>query len=142
MPDLETTNWLLGAIALASLVQTGLLVAAALAGLKMYRQVSERVEQLEANHVAPLRRQVDGILTDVQAITARFNNQTARVDHAITDTIDRVDETAERMKYRVRDKVSRATGVVRGLRAAIASLLTTEPTQATQEGSWRTNSIA
>lgn len=142
MPNLETTNWLLGAIALASLVQTALLVGAALAGLKMYRQVSERVEQLEANHVAPLRRQLDEILTDVKAITARFNNQTARVDHAITDTIERVDETAERMKYRVRNKVSKATGVVRGLRAALAALLTTEPTQATQEGSWRTNSIA
>jgi hypothetical protein len=128
MPNLETTNWLLGVIALASLVQAGLLVGAAVAGLKMYRQINERVEQLEVTHVAPLRRQVDTILTDVQAITARFNNQTARVDHAITDTIDRVDETAERVKYSVRDKVAHATGVVRGLRAAIASVLTTEPT--------------
>jgi hypothetical protein len=128
MPNLETTNWLLGVIALASLVQAGLLVGAAVAGLKMYRQINERVEQLEVTHVAPLRRQVDTILTDVQAITARFNNQTARVDHAITDTIDRVDETAERVNYCVRDMVAHATGVVRGLRAAIASVLTTEPT--------------
>jgi hypothetical protein len=30
------------------------------------------------------------------------------------------------MKGRVRDRVSQATGVVRGLRAAIASALTTE----------------
>lgn len=128
MPNLETTNWLLGLIALASLVQTGMLVAAALAGRKMYREVSERLDNLEANHVTPLHRQIDGILKDLQGITARFNNQAARVDHAITDTIDRVDETAERVKYSVRDKVSQATGVVRGLRAAIASVLTTEPT--------------
>lgn len=128
MPNLETTNWLLGLIALASVVQTGMLVAAALAGRKMYQQISERLDNIEVNHVTPLRRQIDGILTDVQGITARFNNQAARVDHAITDTIDRVDETAERVRYRVRDKVSQATGVVRGLRAAIASVLTTEPT--------------
>jgi uncharacterized protein YoxC len=128
MPNLETTNWLLGLIALASLVQTGMLVAAALAGRKMYQQISERLDNLEVNHVTPLHRQIDGILTDVQGITARFNNQAARVDHAITDTIDRVDETAERVRYSVRDKVSQATGVVRGLRAAIASVLTTEPT--------------
>jgi hypothetical protein len=128
MPNLETTNWLLGLIALASVVQTGMLVAAALAGRKMYREINERLDNLEVKHVTPLRRQIDGILTDVQGITARFNNQAARVDHAITDTIDRVDETAERVKYRVRDKVSQATGVVRGLRAAIASVLTTEPT--------------
>jgi uncharacterized protein YoxC len=125
MPNLETTNWLLGVIAVASLVQTAMLVAAAVASRRMVRQVSARVDDIERN-VLPLRRQVDSILTDVQAITARLNQQAARVDHAISGTIDRVDETAERMKGRVRDRVSQATGVVRGLRAAIASALTTE----------------
>jgi hypothetical protein len=125
MPNLETTNWLLGVIAVASLVQTAMLVAAAVASRRMVRQVSARVDDIERN-VLPLRRQVDSILTDVQAITARLNQQAERVDHAISGTIDRVDETAERMKGRVRDRVSQATGVVRGLRAAIASALTTE----------------
>jgi len=142
MPNLETTNWLLAVIAFGSLVQTIMLVGLAVAGLKVYRQVTTRVDDLATSHVAPLRRQVDGILTDVQAITARVNNQSARVDHAITDTFDRVDETAERVRYRVRDKVSRTVGVVRGVRAAIASMLTTEPVEQPREGSWRTNSIA
>ena len=126
MPNLETTNWLLAAIAAASVVQTLMLVAVAIAGLRMYRQMSVRVEELEANHVEPLRRRLDTILTDVHAITARLNHQAERVDHAIHGTIERVDETAERVKDRVRDRVSRATGMVRGLRAAIASALTTE----------------
>jgi len=126
MPNLETTNWLLGAIAAASVVQTLMLVAVAIAGLKMYRQMSVRVEELEASHVEPLRRQLDTILNDVQAITARVNHQAERVDHAIHGTIDRVDETAERVRDRVRDRVLRATGMVRGVRAAIASVLTTE----------------
>ena len=91
MPNLETTNWLLAVIAFGSLVQTIMLVGLAVAGLKVYRQVTTRVDDLATSHVAPLRRQVDGILTDVQAITARVNNQSARVDHAITDTFDRVD---------------------------------------------------
>ena len=126
MPNLETTNWLLAAIAAASVVQTLMLVAVAIAGLRMYRQMSVRVEELESAHVEPLRRRLDTILTDVQAITARLNHQAERVDHAIHGTIERVDETAERVKDRVRDRVSRATGMVRGLRAAIASALTTE----------------
>ena len=126
MPNLETTNWLLGAIAAASVVQTLMLVAVAIAGLKMYRQMSVRVEELEVSHVEPLRRQLDTILNDVHAITARVNHQAERVDHAIHGTIDRVDETAERVKDRVRDRVLRATGMVRGVRAAIASVLTTE----------------
>ena len=72
-------------------------------------------------------QQVDGILTDVQTIATRVSHQTERVDHAITGTIDRVDETADRVKDTLRDKVAQATGVVRGIRAIIASLLTTEP---------------
>ncbi len=63
---------------------------------------------------------------EVQAIAARVSHQTERVDHAIIGTIERVDETAEHLKARVRDKVSQATGVVRGIRAVIASLLTTD----------------
>ena len=65
--------------------------------------------------------------SDVQTIAARVSNQTERVDHAITGTIDRVDETTERVRDSVRDKVAQATGFVRGMRAVITSLLTTEP---------------
>jgi hypothetical protein len=38
--------------------------------------------------------------------------------------MDRVDETAERVRHSVRDRVSQATGVVRGIRAVVASVLT------------------
>jgi hypothetical protein len=86
------------------------------------------VADLEIRHIEPLRHQVDGILQDVQTIAARVSNQTERVDRAITGTIDRVDETTERVRDSVRDKVAQATGVVRGIRAIITSLLTTEPT--------------
>ncbi len=127
MVNLETTNWLLGVMAVASAVETLILVGLAVAGYRLYRQVSTSVADLESRHVAPLRRQVEGILTDVQTISARVSHQTERVDQAITGTIDRVDETADRIKDRLRDRVARATGVVRGIRAIIASLLTTEP---------------
>ena len=73
-----------------------------------------------------LRQQVDGILTDVQAIASRVSHQTERVDQAISGAIGQVDETADRIKDTLRDKVSKATGVVRGIRAVLASLLTTE----------------
>jgi uncharacterized protein YoxC len=134
MVNLETTNWLLGAIAVASVVQTLMLVAMGIAGFRLYRQTTAALEELESRHVAPLRQQVDGVLTQVhsvlgeaQSIAARVNHQTERVDGAISDTIERVDETADRLKERLRDKVSQWTGVVRGVRAVIAALLTTEP---------------
>jgi hypothetical protein len=125
--NLETTNWVLGVMAVASVVQTLMLVGVAVAGYSLYRQVSASLAELESRHVAPLRRQVEGILTDVQTISSRVSHQTERVDEAISGTIGRVDETADRLKDTLRDRVSQVTGVVRGIRAIIASLLTTEP---------------
>jgi hypothetical protein len=120
--SLDTTNMWLGIMAVVSVLEALLLIALGTGGFLMYRRVMQVVGELETRQVAPLREQVDGILADVKTITARVNEQTARVDHAIVGTMDRVDETAERMKYTVRDKVSQATGVVRGVRAVIASL--------------------
>jgi predicted P-loop ATPase/GTPase len=125
--DLETTNWLLGVLAVASAVQTLLLIGVGIAGYRLYQQVSQTTAELEARHIAPLRQQLDGILNDVHRITARVSDQTERVDHAISGTIERVDETAERVKYSLHEQIARATGILRGIRAVIASLLTTEP---------------
>ena len=124
--DLGTTNWLLGVMAIASAIQALIFVFVAVAGYRMYQQVTRTMADLEARHVIPLRQQADTILRDVQGIMARVNQQTARVDDVIHDTMERVDETAERVKHNVRDKVAQATGVVRGVRAVIASLLTSD----------------
>ena len=128
MVNLETTNWLIGVIAVATALQTLLILGGAIVAFRFLRQMQATVADLEIRHIAPLRHQVDGILQDVQTIAARVSNQTERVDRAITGTIDRVDETTERVRDSVRDKVAQATGVVRGIRAIITSLLTTEPT--------------
>ena len=87
MVNLETTNWLLGAIAVASVVQTLMVVVLGIAGFRFYRQAMAALEELESRHVAPLRRQVDGVLTQVnhvlseaQSIATRVNHQTERVD--------------------------------------------------------------
>jgi hypothetical protein len=127
MVDLYTTNWLLGVMAVASALQTLMIVGMAVLGYRMYGRMSATIADLESRHVEPLRRQVDGILSDVQSIASRVSHQTERVDHAITDTIERVDETAEQVRDSVRDKVMRVTGIVRGIRAVIASILTSEP---------------
>jgi len=81
------------------------------------------VNDLEARQIAPVREKVDAILADVKGITARVSQQTERVDHAISGTIHRVDETADRVKGSVRDKVNQTVGIVRGVRAVIASLM-------------------
>jgi hypothetical protein len=49
--------------------------------------------------------------------------ETERVDLAIRHTMDRVDDTAERVRSNVRAKTSRMVGFVRGLRTAIEGML-------------------
>ncbi len=48
-----------------------------------------------------------------------MKEETERVDHAIHTTIDRVDDTADRVRSNVRAKTSRIVGFVRGVRVAI-----------------------
>jgi hypothetical protein len=136
--DLETTNWILGVMAAVSVLEALVLIGLAIAGLRIYRQTTQTLADLETRQIAPLREKVERVLVDVQAITARVNQQTARVDDAITGTMDRVDETAERVRHSVRDRVAQATGVVRGIRAIIMSILTREsgpePAQSSRVG--------
>ena len=121
--NLDTTNLLLGIMAGVSVLEALVLLGIAIAGFRMYRSMMQTVSELEARQIVPLREKVNGILVDVKSITARLSNQTERVDHAISGTMERVDETAERMKHTVRDKVAQATGAVRAVRAVIMSLL-------------------
>ena len=124
--DLGTTNMWLAIMAIVSVLEALLLIGIAVGGFLVYRRLMQLVNDLEVRQVAPIRERVDAILADVKAVTARVSHQTERVDHAISGTMDRVDVTAERMKSTVADKVNTAVGVIRGIRAAIVSLLTSE----------------
>ena len=120
---LGTTNTILGIMAAVAVLEALVLIGIAVGGFVMYRRATTLMTDLEARQIAPLREKVDAILDDVRGITARVSQQTERVDHAIAGTMDRVDETADRVKARVRDRVSQAVGVARGVRAVIETLL-------------------
>lgn len=126
MGDLQSLSVPLWIMAVVSVLQALVLIGAGVAGYLAYSRVMTLVNDLEARQIAPLREKVDAILVDVKAVTARVSQQTERVDHAITGTIDRVDDTASRVRAGVHDKVSQAVGVVRGVRAVIMSLLQRE----------------
>ena len=110
-------------MAVVSVLQALLLIGIGVAGYRVYARVTTPMTELEARQIVPIREKVDAILADVKGITARVNQQTERVDHAITGTIDRVDDTAARVRAGVHDKVSQVAGMVRGVRAVIISLL-------------------
>ena len=121
--DLGTTNMWLAIMAIVSVLEALLLIGIGVAGFLMYRRVMQLVNDLETRQITPVREKVDAILLDVKAVTASVNQQTERVNHAISGTMGRVDETADRVKGSVRDKVNQAVGIVQGLRAVILSVL-------------------
>jgi len=121
--DLQSLSIPLWIMAVVSVLQALLMIGIGVAGYLAYSRVMTLVNELEARQIAPLREKVDAILMDVKSVTARVSQQTERVDQAITGTMERVDETATRVRSNVHDKVSQAAGVARGVRAVIMSLL-------------------
>ena len=124
--DLGTTNLLLGIMAAVSVLEAICLIGAGIGGFILYRRLMQIVNELEQRQVAPAMARVNTILDNVKGVTARVNEETARVDSAIRDTIDRVDETADRVRVRVRTRASRLVGVLRGIRTAFEVFVTNQ----------------
>jgi len=121
--NLSTTNLLLGIMAAVSVLQGLLLIGVGVACFIVYRKVMTLVAALEERQVAPAMKRVNAILDDVKGVTAKVREETERVDQAIRSTIDRVDDTADRVRSNVRAKTSWVVGTARGLRTVIEELL-------------------
>jgi len=121
--QLGTTNLYLGIMAAVSVLQALVIIGTGIAGFMAYRKVMALVNTLEAQHVAPAMFRVNAILDDVKVVTAKVKAETERVDYAINSTIDRVDDTVDRVRWNVRAKTSRIIGMVRGARLAIETIL-------------------
>ena len=122
-PDLGTTNLLLGIMAVVGVIEVLVVIGIGVAGWMMYRRVMALVNGLEQRHIVPLLARVDAILDDVKGVTEKVRGETDRVDHAIRATMDRVDDTADRVRANVRAKTSHVIGFVRGMRAVIEGIL-------------------
>jgi hypothetical protein len=117
--ELGTTNLLLGIMAAASVLQALVIIGMGVAGFMAYRKVMMLVDGIETRQVAPAMARVNAILDDVKTVTATVKEETERVDHAIHSTMDRIDDTADRMRSSVRAKTNAVVGFVRGLRVAV-----------------------
>jgi len=123
MANLDTTNLLLGIMAAVSVLEGLLIIGAGIAMYSAYRRVTTLVEGLETRQVAPAMARVNAILDDVKMVSTKVREESERVDQAIRSTIDRVDDTADRVRSNVRAKTSWIVGVLRGLRVTIEEVL-------------------
>ena len=124
--ELATTNLLLGIMAVVSVLEALVVIGAGVAAFLAYKRVMEVVTGLESRQVAPAMMRVNAILDDVKAVSAKVKEETDRVDNAIHTTMDRIDDTADRVRWNVRAKTSRLVGFIRGLRVAIEGMLHSE----------------
>jgi uncharacterized protein YoxC len=121
--DLSTTNIFLGIIAVVSLLQGLVIIGLGVGAFLAYKKVMELVNGLEQRQVAPAMARVNAILDDVKGVSAKVKDEADRVDQAIRTTMDRVDDTAGRVRTNVREKTSRIVGLMRGVRVAVESML-------------------
>ena len=121
--SLGTTNLLLGIMAAVSVLEAVLLIGIGVGALIIYRRVMDLNAGLETRHVVPAMVRVNAILEDMKTVSAKVKEDTERVDQAIRTTMNRVDDTAGRVRSNVRAKTSWVIGVMRGLRVALEGVL-------------------
>ena len=133
MEGLGTTNVILGIMAAVSVLEALVIIGIGVVGFMVYKKVMVLVEQgmtllhgIEARQVAPAMSRVNAILDDVKGVTATVKSEAERVDNAIHSTIDRIDDTADRVRSNVRAKTSSLAAFVRGARAAVEGMLRSE----------------
>lgn len=121
--SLGTTNLLLGIMAAVSVLEGLCLIGLAVAGYLVYSRVMTLVNGLEERQVAPAMARVNAILDDVKGVSGKVREEAERVDQAIRTTMDRVDDTADRVRTNVRARTSRIVGFMRGVRAAVDNMM-------------------
>lgn len=121
--DLATTNLLLGIMAAVSVLEGLLILGIGFAAYRVYAQMRALLDGLEQRQIAPAVARVNSILDDVKGVTNKVKEETDRVDQAIHTTIDRIDDTAGRVRSNVRAKTSRLVGAIRGVRVALETFL-------------------
>jgi pyrimidine operon attenuation protein/uracil phosphoribosyltransferase len=123
MDDLGTTNVMLGIMAAVSVLEALVVIGIGIGGYLVYKRIMTLVNGLEERQVAPAMARVNAILDDLKVVSAKVKEEAERVDTAIRTTMDRVDDTADRVRSNVRAKTSRIVGIVRGARVALEHIL-------------------
>lgn len=127
--NLDTTNLLLGIMAAVSVLEALLLIGVGVMAYRLYARTLRAVREVEERRIAPLVAQVstllikvDGILADVKDVTSKVTQQTERVDSAIRHTMDRVDETAGRVRESVAQRLNRVMALAQWGRGFVETL--------------------
>ncbi|HEY7289554.1 MAG TPA: hypothetical protein VH583_06925 [Vicinamibacterales bacterium] len=117
--NLATTNLLLGIMAIVAVFEALVAIGVGVAAFSLYRRASTLLTGIEERQIAPAVARINAILDDVKGVTSTMKEET----RALRSTVNRVEETADRVRSNVRVRTSRLVGVLRGVRVAIEEML-------------------
>ena len=116
--NLDTTNTWLAVVAVAVVVQTLLMVGAAIAGYLALRRTTAAVDRLEQQYLVPLTSKVHAVTDDVPEVITRVR----RADDAVRSQIGRLDGLAHVAGHAIGARVWPVVGLSRAVLAAARSL--------------------
>ena len=119
MESLETTNTWLAVLAIVSLVEFLMILAAGFFAYKLYSRAMVALETVERVHIAPLRARVDGILDQVQTVTTKVQY----AQEAVSDALRNVSGTGHTVADAVKARTWPIIGIIQGLKSAAATVL-------------------
>jgi hypothetical protein len=116
--DLGTTNSWLAVIAIASLVQSLVIIGLVVVLFRLVRKTESAVADLKREYLEPITARTNKVIDEVEDALARFRSMDDRVTGAISRTTDGLSAVATSAKRRFWPVV----GVVRGLRAIVGAI--------------------
>ena len=78
--DLTTTNLLLAVLATVSMLEVLVVIALVVGGFIMFRRLTQLIDRISEQHIAPAAARVNEILDDVKAMTDVAKRAAARAD--------------------------------------------------------------
>jgi hypothetical protein len=124
--DLETMTRWIALIAVASAVQTLLLLGAAVAGWIAWRRAMTSIEQIEARHIAPISARVAAVVDDVQDVTTRIR----RADDVMKHKLGEMGGAARFARDVLAERMWPAVGIARAVSAGLRAFSSPVPTTA------------
>lgn len=119
MESLTTTNMWLAVIAIVSLIEFLMIVAAGFFAYRLYNRTMVTLETVERVHIAPLRARVDGLLDEVQTVT----NKVKHAQESVTDALRYVAGTGHTVAGAVKSKTWPIIGIIQGLKTAATTVM-------------------
>lgn len=116
--DLATTNAWLAVIAIASVVQSLVVIGLVVAVFRLVRRTESAVDEVKREYLEPIATRTNKVIGEVEDALARFRS----MDDRVSGAIDRTSEGLSAVAGVARRRFWPVVGVVRGLRAIAGAI--------------------